>query len=296
MPTIHITRGIPASGKSTFAKAWAAQDPAGRVRISRDDVRRMTTGGEDTILPWEQEQHVTRIERQIALTSLHAGKDVIIDAMNLRSRWVRPWLDLGYKVIFHDFPIDLQLALARNDIRGGTVPEDAIRRVYEKFTDNGKLPSPPQPASDPITTYEPDSGLPKAIVVDLDGTLAHMDGKRGPYDWSLVGSDRLDTAVATLVREMVETHHVIIMSGRDGSCRALTETWLADNFIEFDALHMRAAGDTRPDTTVKRELFDAHVRHNYDVTFVIDDRPSVCRQWRAMGLTVMQVGDPHKEF
>ena len=41
MPTLHLTRGIPGSGKSTFAKQWVQEDPEGRVRINRDDLRGM---------------------------------------------------------------------------------------------------------------------------------------------------------------------------------------------------------------------------------------------------------------
>ena len=34
----------------------------------------------------------------------------------------------------------------------------------------------------------------------------------------------------------------------------------------------------------------------YNVLGVFDDRPSVARAWRAAGLKVFQVGDPHIEF
>jgi hypothetical protein len=52
---------------------------------------------------------------------------------------------------------------------------------------------------------------------------------------------------------------------------------------------MRAAGDTRADAVVKRELFDAHIRDRYAVTAVFDDRDSVVAMWRGLGLTVFQV-------
>ena len=41
MPKLILTRGIPASGKSTWAKAWVQEDPQRRVRVNRDDLRRM---------------------------------------------------------------------------------------------------------------------------------------------------------------------------------------------------------------------------------------------------------------
>ena len=36
-----LCRGIQASGKSTWAKAWAKEDPEHRVRFNNDDIRNM---------------------------------------------------------------------------------------------------------------------------------------------------------------------------------------------------------------------------------------------------------------
>ena len=59
---------------------------------------------------------------------------------------------------------------------------------------------------------------------------------------------------------------------------------------------MRPNQDQRSDVVVKEELFNSHVRGKYNPWLVIDDRPSVCRMWRSLGLKVLQVGDPHVEF
>ncbi|WP_397517910.1 AAA family ATPase [Rhodococcus opacus] len=36
---VGLTRGLPGSGKSSLARLWVQQDPEGRVRINRDDLR-----------------------------------------------------------------------------------------------------------------------------------------------------------------------------------------------------------------------------------------------------------------
>lgn len=54
---------------------------------------------------------------------------------------------------------------------------------------------------------------------------------------------------------------------------------------------MRPTKDNRPDTVVKKELFEAHIDGRYDVAFVVDDREGVVRQWREMGLTCFQVAE-----
>lgn len=148
MPTIILVRGIQASGKSEFAKTWASTDPENRVRVNRDDIRRMTTGTDATKLPPSQERLITRLERRIALEALRTGRDVVIDGMNLNPHYVRPWLSLGYPVEFIDFPVSLDLALARNESRGSNIPEDVIRSAYETWTPDGKIPDPPTIATE----------------------------------------------------------------------------------------------------------------------------------------------------
>lgn len=143
MPTIILVRGIQASGKSEFAKTWAATDPETRVRVNRDEIRSMISGTRSTILSRDLEHLVTRIEKSIALTALRSGRSVVIDAMNLRPHYVRPWLSLGYPVEFVDFPVSLDLALARNESRGGRIPEEVIRTTYAAYTPDGKIPEPP---------------------------------------------------------------------------------------------------------------------------------------------------------
>lgn len=56
-------------------------------------------------------------------------------------------------------------------------------------------------------------------------------------------------------------------------------------------LHMRPAGDRRRDSIVKAELFDRHVRDQYRVLVVLDDRKQVVEMWRSLGLTCLQVAE-----
>jgi hypothetical protein len=61
--------------------------------------------------------------------------------------------------------------------------------------------------------------------------------------------------------------------------------------LPYEGLFMRPAGDTRKDSIVKREIFDAEIAHRWRVIGVFDDRRQVVRMWRALGLTVFQVAE-----
>jgi alkanesulfonate monooxygenase SsuD/methylene tetrahydromethanopterin reductase-like flavin-dependent oxidoreductase (luciferase family) len=132
-------------------------------------------------------------------------------------------------------------------------------------------------------------GAPTAWIVDIDGTLARMTG-RSPFDWARVGEDEPVVAVVSAVTALArDGHRIIVMSGRDAVCRTETEQWLALHDVPYDDLHMRPEGNTEQDAVIKRRLFDEHVRHQYAIVGVLDDRDQVVALWRSLGLPCFQV-------
>lgn len=137
------------------------------------------------------------------------------------------------------------------------------------------------------------TALPRAVLVDIDGTLAHR-GNRSPYDWSRVGEDQPNPAVIELVQTLAAAgrHSIILMSGRDEVCRQQTEMWLDAQQVPYAELHMRPRKDNRKDSVVKADLYRAHIDGRYDVAWVVDDRDQVVRMWRQdLGLTCLQVAE-----
>lgn len=133
----------------------------------------------------------------------------------------------------------------------------------------------------------------RVVLVDIDGTLALRAGDRSPYDWDRVGEDEPNPPVIELVRiiHAAGQHRIILMSGRDESCRWQTEMWLTAQRVPFDELYMRTEKDNRRDSIVKEELYRQHVEGISEVAFVIDDRKQVVQMWRSLGLTVFQVAE-----
>jgi predicted kinase len=295
MTRLLITRGLPASGKTTFARKLQPQV----VRVNRDDLRLMLHGRR-LFTQWAEGQ-VTRLQRASVEALLRAHADVIVDDTNLRAKTVREWAELAAHVHatfeVHDFTdVPLEECIRRDAERTGDdqVGADAIRRMHARYLAGRTLPLPVpyvQPGG-PGQVYEPDEDLPPVVLVDIDGTVAMMNG-RGPYDWARVGEDSPNHAVIAAVRAMHAAGNAIVFcSGRDEVCRAETEAWL-DLYVRvpYEGLFMRPAGDSRKDSIVKRQIFDAEIAHRWRVIGVFDDRRQVVRMWRALGLTVFQVAE-----
>lgn len=129
------------------------------------------------------------------------------------------------------------------------------------------------------------------FVFDLDGTLALM-GNREPFEWSKVGLDKPNFG-AVKVAEYLDLSGltIFILTGRDEVCRELTEEWLDKQRINYDHLLMRKRGDNRQDTIVKKEIYDAKIRGNYNVLAIFEDRKRMVNVWRNLGLTCFQVAE-----
>jgi hypothetical protein len=143
---------------------------------------------------------------------------------------------------------------------------------------------------------------PTTIIVDLDGTLADVGHRlhhvRGGQrkDWGAffraMPLDPLNVWCRELMRAMQSADYTVaIVTGRPDDYEREIRDWLQKNDVPYDALHMRRAGDFRPDTVVKKEILDAEFRKE-DILFVVDDRQSVVEMWRKEGLVCLQC-DPH---
>ncbi|MFD9948755.1 AAA family ATPase [Nonomuraea sp. NPDC059023] len=299
MTTLIITRGLPASGKTTWAKTWVANNVGLRARVNKDDLRLMLHNG--TFVPRVTEQQIRVAHRALVTALLAAGLDVVCDDTNLSqpavTRLAAYAATAGASVEVKDFTsVPIDVCIQRDAARAQPVGEPAIQNMYDRYLLGRELPLPLPgvPAATPLTPYSPPARAlaRRAVLVDIDGTLATMNG-RSPYDESRVGEDLPNLPVIHAAQAMYwRGWDLVIMSGRSEACREATALWLKEHLgVPFEGPFLRADGDRRPDWQVKAELFDAHVRHHYRVEFVLDDRTQVVEMWRRLGLTVFQVAD-----
>ena len=278
MKKLIMLKGLPGSGKSTWAREQVRNSQGAIKRVNKDDLRAML---DDGIHSKGREQFILKIRDAIISSTLLAGHSVIVDDTNfapkheINLRNIATSLKVPFEVEFFDTPIEE--CIKRDLARPVSVGEGVIREMHDRYLK-------PEDA-----VYVPPEGKPEAILCDIDGTLAHMGDTRSPYEWEKVGGDSVDQDIADLINTLNDHSHIILVSGRDASCRKQTEDWLSRYDIDYDVLLMRPAGDKRKDTIVKREMFYQAIRDHYQVRFVLDDRDQVVEMWRSLGLKCLQV-------
>lgn len=306
---ITCMRGFSGSGKSTRAAEIAKE--TGAVVVNRDLLRLMLLGTYWTGKTVDEDRVSVAEEAQV-VALLKAGADVVIDSTHLNPPFLRKWAKLATRMGVEFEVVDMiapMEACAAADYARGTLGERSVGMdVIKAQAKRWPVEKWPTITAEPfiIEPVEWIPGLPEAILVDIDGTVAHMTG-RSPYDYSKVHTDELDPYVAGLVQEIYDYRNleccyplgdytrVIFASGRDDDCRELTEKWLASYLVRYDQLIMRPAdakderGGKLPDYQVKYDLFNEHVRGKYNVRFVLDDRQQVVDMWRQLGLKCLQV-------
>lgn len=288
--TIKMLVGLPASGKTTRAKELEKE---GWVRICKDDIRANMEH-----YTRKKEKEVIRTRNFLIRQALQNGKNVVIDDTNLN-----PIHERSIRAIAREFNVEfekdtsflevpIKTCIERDLKRPNSVGQNVIYSMYYRWI------KPYKPAE---LERHPLWKLRRAIIVDLDGTLAINTSGRSFYDMNRVGEDTPDPFVGFLIdaiyaSDMCEYLDIIVMSSRNESARKDTESWLRRNMFDYQYLFMREQGDVRPDDIVKKELYEKNVKGKWAVLGVIDDRPKVCNMWRELGLRVAQVGNPYNDF
>lgn len=288
MKKILILRGLPASGKSTYAKNLLTQNPHAWKRLNKDELRAML---DNSVHSKTNEKFIENVRDMMLVEALKEGKNVVIDDTNLSERPVERIKQVVQKYItdsgetvnieIKDIETSLEECLERDKKREKKVGESVIMRMYKQHILKDERGPHYQ---------EQDDTLPAAILCDLDGTLAILHD-RSPFDAKRCETDLLNIPIA----EILKTYHqrsvkIILMSGREDTARIQTMNWLSYNKIPYNALYMRTSGDMRKDAIVKKELYVKHIKGQFFVQFVLDDRNQVVDLWRLeLGLPCLQV-------
>lgn len=296
--------GAPASGKSRRANELFDQLKQNAVIIERDELREILTGKKRTHYRFTKANERLVTDAQVALIhkAVEAKRHIIISDTNFQDGTFQMLRgiakDIGYEFVvvdmftdfissphlsyLHDFSTRGQLEVYRSILIGRdlgrehTVGEKTIDRfigIMEEYYG--------------IVKASPNPELPRAIMVDIDGTLAHMHG-RSPYDGTKMLTDTVDEHVLETINLYRNAgYKIIIVTGRHQL--QVTIEWLKLHNIEYDDIFSRGEEDRRPDHIVKEEIYFNQIQPKYCAQLVLDDRGQVVRMWRSIGIKCYQV-------
>lgn len=292
MKKIVMCKGLPASGKSTWAKEFV-KGKKDWVRVNNDELTAMLFGE-----PFAEGRSTTVDHyRKLIIKDLMVKKlNIVVDNTNLHpkhfeflTKLIEEYNQSGmyaaepelYALEVKDFTdVTLEECLKRNKKRENPVPDFVIKKMFNDYVrkKDFKLVQDPK--------------LPKAIIVDIDGTVADLNG-RNPHIITNCKADLPITEIIDIVKRYATDHKVIFVSGRDGKARQDTKEWLSTvagftpaSFI----LYMKE--DRGPDTDFKKTIFDKYIRDKFYISFVLEDRDRMVQTYRnEIGLPCLQVAD-----
>ena len=142
------------------------------------------------------------------------------------------------------------------------------------------------------------------IIVDIDGTISKIGDRlkyllQEPKDWDSFYEDCFEDEPIPEIVKLVEHlsfdgYKIVFCTGRRECVREKTKAWLRKYFHSVRSttiLLMRKDGDHRHDTEVMPELLHSFGINLDAISFVLEDRNSMVKKWRELGLTCLQVAE-----
>jgi len=246
---ILMMRGLPASGKTTYARELVEKE--GYIRINKDDIRSQLLANKE----WDSklERLVVKVEKEIARTILEKGYNLVVDDTNLPYKYEDYWRSLadGYKCKFEIkdmmWTVSMEECILRSSFRSDKPNwRDIIFRIAIQFG-----------------YWAPSKDV---VLVDIDGTINKAKWRDcyllfGKKDWdSYFEASKYDAPnkpVLDRIYELSSTHDVIFLTGRSEKYNGVTQDWIEKNYKgDYVGILYRNPGNRFPTADFKRQMLE----------------------------------------
>lgn len=133
MQEIIFCKGLPASGKSTWAKQFCIDNPT-FVRINKDDIRELLGSPK---FSREFESSVLSIQRKMGEAILESGKSLIIDDTNFSQKHWEYWMGVANRLHLYIaqryFDTPIEECIERDSKREKSVGKEVIMGMYKTY-------------------------------------------------------------------------------------------------------------------------------------------------------------------
>lgn len=292
---IILTRGIPGSGKSTWAKNWVNKDPEHRIRFNWDDIRNMM--GPYWVINRENTGVMKSLRKTFLEKMMYEGWDIVIDNMNLNPKEYTYYSDLvnshnknfttQYVLEFKDFFIPVEECISKDALRQNPIGEKTIKEIWKKYRHFIQTTNVEKYVNNLI---KPDPDKPYCVVIDMDSTMCFNTNKRPWYGKDAAEemiNDVENFGVCETVWALMQEYPIIVATGRDTSQEEVTIKWLLQHRIYPVKYYFRTEGDYRKGTEVKKEQIEKILK-DYNILVIFEDSEPIVQMYRDMGLTVLQ--------
>lgn len=312
MKKIIATIGPSASGKSTWAHKRFLESPETVRVVSYDNIRMLLFGfTEANLATYYEMPNMRKLEKAVQtqahniiydLLETRGVGEIILDATNLKEEYLMNLRYWNIPIELKVFNTNRESLYDRDGLRTKRVGPDVIGRQHQQFSSLiNKLPD----ISSKIQPVEfVNEGEKRCVIFDIDGTLAHNQG-RSPFDWKRVSEDDYDHPTFEIFHSLShydpnshepEPPKVFVCTGRESTSREETLNWFEGQGVYLDPqdIFFRRFSDNRPDWVVKEEMWRKINSRGYEIVGMFDDRNSVVRRARRLGLKVFHV--EHNNF
>lgn len=273
---VIILKWLPASWKSSLAMQY--KETWYNI-FSRDQARIDNPHLKESWIAEMEKQFILMWYDKIILDSTHMWKPSL-EKIKMFCQW--NWYKIEIVDMIDHIPARnyLDVCLTRNRKRewAKRVPDSVIYQMY-------------------LQNYDLRSYKSWYVIVDIDWTIADISHrlhyleetpKNHDAFYDEVDKDTPIEKVIDIVRYLSEEHFIILTSGRRNQCCDKTVAWLKKYKVPYDALLMRQSWDRRPDTEVKKEIYEKCLKGK-NIVMSIDDRPSIVALWRSFGIFTVDV-------